>query len=240
VLRGEKVYLRVRGESDVALLHRELFEDVAAHARADGRWWRPTPVADSPYAVRQPSDHAAPFTVVEVDGDAVAGEALLWNLDLHNRYAHVGIALLPSVRGRGYGTQTLGLLSHYAFDVLGLHRLQLETLADNAAMIASAEKAGYRIEGTLRESGWVLGSFVDEVVMGLTVTGWRQERPAPRDSDDGGDRGRPDRVREGASDSRRPDGGAWRHAAVRRQRRDRAGRPGVDRTRTRWPGTARS
>jgi RimJ/RimL family protein N-acetyltransferase len=171
VLRGEDVYLRVRDETDVAVLHRELYEDVAAHARADGRWWRPTPVAHSPYAVRAPSDDVAPFTVVAVDGDAVAGEALLWSIDLYNRYAHVGIALLRPMRGRGLGTQTLGLLGHYAFDVLGLHRLQLETLADNAAMIASAERAGYRHEGTLHESAWVLGSFVDEVVMGLTVSG---------------------------------------------------------------------
>ena len=173
MLRGEQVYLRVREESDVPVLHRELFDDVAGHARADGRWWRPTPVGESPYAVRAPRDGAAPFTVVAVDGDAVAGEALLWAIDLHNRYAHVGIALLPSMRGRGYGTEVLELLSGYAFDVLGLHRLQLETLADNAAMVGTAEKAGYRLEGTLRESGWVLGSFQDEVVMGLLAAEWR-------------------------------------------------------------------
>ncbi len=170
MLRGEKVYLRVREEADVPVLHTQLYEDVAGHARSDGRWWRPTPVGESPYVVRAPRDDAAPFTVVAVEGDEVAGEALLWSIDLHNRYAHVGIALLPSVHGRGYGTETLRLLSHYAFDVLGLHRLQLETLADNAAMIASAEKAGYRLEGTQRESAWVLGEFADEVVMGLLAS----------------------------------------------------------------------
>ena len=82
----------------------------------------------------------------------------------------------PSARGRGFGTETLDLLAGYGFDVLGLHRLQLETLADNEAMIASARKAGYRLEGTLRESGWVLGAFVDEVILGLTVDEWRRAR----------------------------------------------------------------
>ena len=75
------------------------------------------------------------------------------------------------LHGRGYGTEALQLLVGYGFDVLGLHRLQIETLADNAAMIGSAESAGFRLEGRLRGSGWVLGEFVDEVVLGLVREG---------------------------------------------------------------------
>ena len=37
MLRGEKVYLRAREEADVAVLHRELYDDVEGFARADGR-----------------------------------------------------------------------------------------------------------------------------------------------------------------------------------------------------------
>jgi RimJ/RimL family protein N-acetyltransferase len=115
--------------------------------------------------VKAPSDDSAVFSVVATEGDVLAGEALLWGIDLHNRLAHIGIALFPSARGRGLGTGTLRLLTDYAFDVLGLHRVQLETLVDNAAMIRSAEKAGFCLEATFRESAWVLGSFVDEAVL---------------------------------------------------------------------------
>lgn len=168
MLRGEHVYLRARVEADVPILHGELYDDVAGHARADGRAWRPTPRSTgSPYDPKAPSEGSAVFTVVAVDDDEVAGEALLWHIDLHNRSAHVGIALVPAARGRGLGTETLDVLAGYAFDVLGLHRLQLETLADNAAMITAARKAGYRHEATLRESAWVLGAFADEVVMSV-------------------------------------------------------------------------
>ena len=177
MLRGEKVYLRAREEADVAVLHRELYDDVEGFTRADGRAWRPRPRSTgSPYDPKAPSDHVAAFTIVAVESDQVVGEALLWDIDLHNRYAHVGIALLPGGRGRGFGTETLTLLTGYGFDVLGLHRLQLETLADNPAMMSSAQKAGYRPEGTLRESAWVLGAFVDEVILGLVVDEWRSGR----------------------------------------------------------------
>jgi RimJ/RimL family protein N-acetyltransferase len=177
VLRGEKVYLRAREESDVPVLHRELYDDVTGHAKADGRPWQPRARSTgSPYDPKAPTDTAAPFTVVAIDGDEVAGEALLWGIDLHNRFAHIGIALVPGVRGRGWGTECLQLLAGYGFDVLGLHRLQLETLADNTAMTSTAQKVGFRLEGTLRESAWVLGSFVDEAILGLTVDEWRAGR----------------------------------------------------------------
>jgi RimJ/RimL family protein N-acetyltransferase len=169
VLRGEKVELRARREEDVAVLHTELYNDVATRSRADSRPWRPLPSDSpaSPYLVGEPTDEVAFFSVVEVAGNELAGEALLWGIDLHNRMAHIGIALRPSFRGRGLSTDVLRVLCRYGFGIRGLHRLQLETLADNDAMIAAARRAGFELEGTLRRSAWVDGDFADEVIFGL-------------------------------------------------------------------------
>ena len=69
MLRGEKVYLRAREEADVPVLHRELYDDVAAYSRADGRAWRPRPRSSgSPYDPQGPRDDVAAFSVVAVDG----------------------------------------------------------------------------------------------------------------------------------------------------------------------------
>jgi RimJ/RimL family protein N-acetyltransferase len=169
VLRGEKVELRARRAEDVAVLHTELYDDVATRSRADSRPWRPLPPDSpaSPYRVREPTDEVAFFSVVEIAGSELAGEALLWSIDLHNRLAHIGISLRPSFRGRGLGTDVLHVLCRYGFGIRGLHRLQLETLADNTAMIAAARSAGFELEGTLRRSAWVDGEFADEVILGL-------------------------------------------------------------------------
>ncbi len=59
---------------------------------------------------------------------------------------------------------------HYAFVDRGLHRVQLEVLADNAAAIAAYERLGFVREGVLRGSAWVKGSFVDEIVMSVLST----------------------------------------------------------------------
>lgn len=174
MLHGREVALRARLESDVPLLHSGLYEDVDTHASADGRAWRPmAPDAEgSQFRVREPSPEVASFTVVALDDGRVLGDALLWQIDLHNRGGHIGLAILPEARDRGVGFDVTDVLCRYAFRTLGLHRLQIETGADNAPMLAVASRAGFVVEGTLRNAGWVNGRFVDQIVLGLLAEGW--------------------------------------------------------------------
>ena len=160
------------------ILEDELYNDVATRARADSRAWRPLSpgLAASRYAIHEPSDDAAAFSVVALDSDELAGEAVLWGIDTHNRTAHIGMSLRPAFRGRGLASDVVDVLCHYGFDVLGLHRLQVDTLADNAPMIATARRIGFKLEGTLRGNAWVTGTFLDEVILGLLADDWRAPR----------------------------------------------------------------
>jgi RimJ/RimL family protein N-acetyltransferase len=174
MLHGEVAGLRARIDSDIPVLHAELYDDVATWVRADARPWYPIPPGSgSPYRVTGPDDRAAHFSVVELATGELAGQALLWDIDRHNRTAHLGIALLPAFRGRGLGTDVTRVLCRYGFAILGLQRLQAETLASNDAMIQAAIRAGLTREGTLRRSAWVNGEFADEVILGLLAAEWQ-------------------------------------------------------------------
>ena len=174
MLRVGKVGLRARDQADIAVLHSELYEDIATHMRADSRPWRPMPAGSSasPYAISEPRDDLAGFSAVELVSGELAGEALLWGIDLHNRTAHLGLSLRPAFRGRGLGSDVVLALCQYGFAVRGLHRLQIETLASNTAMIRAASRAGFVQEGRLRRAAWVDGEFVDEVILGLLASDW--------------------------------------------------------------------
>ena len=173
MLRGEFVGLRARIEAEVAVLHAELYDDVAMRSRADGRPWRPIASGPAaPHAVVELTDDVAIFSVVQLADGELAGEALLWGIDLHNRTAHIGLGLRPMFRGRGLGADAVKVLCNYGFTVRGLHRLQVETLADNAAMKAAAKKSGFVQEGTLRGASWLEGEFADEMILGLLVSEW--------------------------------------------------------------------
>jgi RimJ/RimL family protein N-acetyltransferase len=174
MVRGELTGLRARLPADVDILHAELYNDVETRVRADNRPWLPLPSGPaSPYWVAGQAGEAsraadaATFSVVELATGELAGEALLWAIDRHNRSAHVGISLRPAFRGRGFGADAVRVLCRYGFAILGLHRLQIETLADNHAMIAIAGQAGFVREGVTRGSDWVNGAFADCVILGL-------------------------------------------------------------------------
>ncbi|MEV5492341.1 GNAT family protein [Streptomyces bobili] len=175
MLRSGKVGLRARHEDDIPILRTELYDDVVNAARSEGRPWRPiTPGSkDSRLVVDDKEEGHVPFSAVELDGGTLVGTAVLWGIDTHNRTAHLGLGLLPSARGKGYGTDVVAALCHYGFVVRGLHRLQIETLSDNVAMLRSAERNGFVREGVLRSSAWVMGEFLDEVLLGLLAADWK-------------------------------------------------------------------
>ncbi|MHA6761857.1 GNAT family N-acetyltransferase [Streptacidiphilus sp. PAMC 29251] len=177
MLQGTTIGLRARHQTDVPVLHAELYNDVAMRAQASTRPWYPIPPgsAASPYALSEPSDNAACFSVVTLDTDELAGEAVLWGIDTHNRTAHLGLSLRPGFRNRGFGADVVSVLCDYGFTIRGLQRLQIETLADNIAMKHAALRNGFTLEGTLRRAAWVNGAFADEVVFGVLATEWHRE-----------------------------------------------------------------
>jgi RimJ/RimL family protein N-acetyltransferase len=174
MLHGELVLLRARAADEARILHTELYDDVESWVRSDTRPWLPAVFGPgSPYWPGEdppgPGDPAV-FAVAELATGELAGEALLWDIDLHNSCAHLGIALRPGCRGRGLGRDAILVLCRYGFEIRGLHRLQLETLADNDAMIAIASGLGFTREGTIRGSSWVNGRWADDVIFGLLDT----------------------------------------------------------------------
>ncbi|MFC5889467.1 GNAT family protein [Kitasatospora sp. CM 4170] len=180
MLRGEKIGLRARHEEDVPILRAELYDDVVNSSRAESAPWRPiAPGSKDPrLVVDDTAQGHVPFSVVELDGGTLVGTATLWGIDNHHRSAHIGLGLLPSCRGKGYGTDVVAVLCHYGFVVRGLQRLQIETLADNVGMLRSAERNGFVREGLLRSSAWVMGEFLDEVLLGLLARDWKPEPKA--------------------------------------------------------------
>jgi RimJ/RimL family protein N-acetyltransferase len=64
--------------------------------------------------------------------------------------AGVGYWLRPEGRGRGAATEALRLVSRWAFEALGIERLNLITDPENTASQRVAERAGFVREGVLR------------------------------------------------------------------------------------------
>ena len=82
-------------------------------------------------------------------GDAI-GFAGFVQLDLERQEGEIGYVVAPAARGRGAAGRAVELLTRWGLSELELQRLELRIDPANAASARIAERAGYRLEGTLR------------------------------------------------------------------------------------------
>jgi RimJ/RimL family protein N-acetyltransferase len=177
MLASERVRLRPMVPDDATVLY-EMWSDPEHHMLTDER-----PMLVESLAVRrarlekslaEPDAQTAPFTAETIAASTVIGACSLWGLDAFNQFGHLGISLLPAARRQGYGREMMGLLCHYGFRFRNLHRIQLETLATNAAMRKLAESCGFVLEGSQREQAYDGDGFSDIVLYGLLRQEWRR------------------------------------------------------------------
>jgi len=104
------------------------------------------------------------FAIVRPERGELIGEIGLVGISWPNRRAGLSILVLPASRRAGVGREAIELVAGWAQSELGLHRIELHTLPENAPMQGLAEAAGFRREGVLRDYGFERGRFVDNVV----------------------------------------------------------------------------
>jgi RimJ/RimL family protein N-acetyltransferase len=177
-LTAPRVALRAIRRADVETLYSEFDTDPDLHAVVGTSAWRPysleRALAQYDKAVNEDQPKSVAFAVDRVDRpDAAIGDACLWGINEHQRSAHLGITLVSAARGQGLGREVVDLLCRYGFRVRDLYRLQLETLASNQAMRATAKACGFVEEGRLRQASWVMGSREDDVLFGLLASEWQ-------------------------------------------------------------------
>ncbi len=102
------------------------------------------------------------FSIYENTSSTYVGNVWLWNIDHRNRNSEVRIFVgEKKLWGTGIGTQALNLIVQYATRDLNLHKVYANVHAKNPRGKLSFEKAGFTVEGQLREEFFYDGSYVD-------------------------------------------------------------------------------
>ncbi len=81
-----------------------------------------------------------------------------------------------SLWDKGYGTEALQVLLHYGFETLNLNRIYLRVFSTNLRARRSYEKAGFVLEGTLRQAVYRHGAYADTLFMGILRSEWQARR----------------------------------------------------------------
>ncbi|WP_455449831.1 GNAT family N-acetyltransferase [Natrinema thermotolerans] len=113
--------------------------------------------------------------LITADGEPV-GTIGLREIDWEAGRGEIGYWIDPDEHGQGYGTEATELMVAYAFDQLGLHRIEAHVFAFNEASQRLLESVGFAREGTSRESQFVDGEYHDTHWYGLLEDEWRDRQ----------------------------------------------------------------
>jgi RimJ/RimL family protein N-acetyltransferase len=106
------------------------------------------------------------------------GVSGIHRIDWANRNARTGTVLGErSVWGKGYGTEVMALRTRWAFEELGMHRLQSECFAENTASRRCLEKAGYKLIGVARQRMWRNAGWHDLYLFDVLEEEWFAAHP---------------------------------------------------------------
>jgi len=174
-LQSERVALRAVGQNcwgsnDFGCLTRWLNDPVATHFLFYGQ----TPKNQEQVRAMIMAQVEAPHNVVlmvcdlKATSDRPIGFAGLYDIHLTARKAEFRIFIGEALyRGKGIGTEVTELLTFYGFDRLNLHRIWLGVTSENKGGVRAYEKAGYTLEGVLRDDIYRNSRYYDSVRMAI-------------------------------------------------------------------------
>jgi [ribosomal protein S5]-alanine N-acetyltransferase len=182
VLRGERIILRGRVESDVddRLRHPIDPEEEDGYGSSWRREWRGERHHTREGLLANPAtpEPGVYEWAAEYDGHCVGHAGLRVNADQHRATYTVGL-FVAGLRGRGLGREITRLVLSWAFGVLGVHRVELEVLAFNRRAINCYLACRFRQEGTRREAELYPDGWEDLILMGLLRSEYEAQPPVP-------------------------------------------------------------
>jgi len=112
--------------------------------------------------------------VIETKDMGVIGSANLVDIDWKNKNAFHGMMLGDKdIRGKGYGVETVMTIMRYAFEELGLNRLDGSMIEYNEASLKMyIEKCGWKEEGRQRNWYFRKNRYWDRIMVGITREGY--------------------------------------------------------------------
>ena len=148
---------------DDAITLAELANDRDIWLNLRDRFPHPYSVADAEAWIASSSASTPQSTFgIIVDGQAVGSISLMPGQDIERVSAEIGYWLGRPFWGRGIMTDAVRAATRYAFGMLQMQRVFAVPFVHNVASCRVLEKAGYVLEGTMKQSAIKDGVILDQ------------------------------------------------------------------------------
>lgn len=102
--------------------------------------------------------------ILEIETGKVIGTAMLFDFDKEANHAEIGYVLNDSAWGKGYGTETVKLISDFAFETLMCRKLYARVVHVNMGSAKVLEKNKFVLEGRLKDHYFIDGDYYDSLI----------------------------------------------------------------------------
>ncbi len=175
IIYGERVRLRAVEREDVNKFHEWVNDPEVTRGLA---LYLPMSFLDEEnwfnlLAKRDPREKPLAIEVNKGKNWKLIGNCGVFDLDSVNRSAELGIMIGDkSEWNKGYGAEVMSLLVKHCFETLNLNRAFLRVYTENIRAVRSYEKAGFVLEGRLREAVYKFGKYDDVLIMSVLRSEW--------------------------------------------------------------------
>ena len=113
------------------------------------------------YEIRNKKGYA--FGIILKAENRIIGAISLMHIDWKNKNAELGYWLGKTYWGKGYTIEAVKLILKFAFGKLKLHRVYASLFEENVASKRVLEKAGFKLEGVMRECRYRYNKWHNEL-----------------------------------------------------------------------------
>jgi [ribosomal protein S5]-alanine N-acetyltransferase len=100
------------------------------------------------------------WAIESIENQEFCGAIGFNNLNKEHKRAEIGFWLLPKSWGKGIISEVLPLVCQYAYENLGLHRIEAQVETENLACKNVLEKNNFLLDGTLKDYEFKDGKYV--------------------------------------------------------------------------------
>ncbi len=173
VIYGKRLRLRAVERGDLDKFHEwvndpEVTRGLALYLplsmRDEERWFEQE---------RDPNEKPLAIEIRRGKGWKLIGNCRVFGIDFVNRSGELGILIGDKTEwNKGYGAEAMTLLLRHTFETLNLNRAFLRVYSGNIRAVRSYEKAGFVMEGRLREAVYKFGKYEDVLIMSVLRSEW--------------------------------------------------------------------
>ena len=167
LLKGEKIFLRRLTEDDATQEYVDWMNDPEINQYLESRFYTQTIESTKDFIRSVTNDNNYQFGIFDNESGKHIGNIKLGSINHIHKYGDIGFLIGDkSFWGKGIATEAIRLVTDFAFNNLGLHKVWGGAYAPNIGSKKAFLKNGFEVEGNKKSLCLCHGEYVDALLFG--------------------------------------------------------------------------